>query len=340
MKNLILLAVVVICLLHHNSFGQTATSSIDLVKQGVVLNDAGKFDEAIDKYKQALAVDPNNWQADYEMGYTLYNTGHGKDAIPYLQKILTSNASKYEVDDLLGSIYDDINEPQKAVECYKNGITNNPNFEHLHFNLGISYYRQNKYAESEECEKDAIKLDQRHASSQRAYAMATYAEQKHICSLMAWCSFLLLEPNSARSAEAYHNIRKILNYGINQQDAKHTNVSISEKEIGTSTLSVQMAVIAATEGKTNLSGVDSLNLQLTALFKQAIEFKEAQSDPFFNNYYAKFFNKLAESVNMEAFTRFISLSGYKDENLAWFKANNEKLNNLDAWIRANPRTFN
>jgi len=340
MKNLILSAIIISCLSHNNLFGQTATTSADLVKQGVVLNDAGKFDEAIDKYKQALAIDPNNWQADYEMGYTLYNTGHGKDAIPYLQKILSSTAPKYEADDLLGSIYDDNNEPQKAVECYKNGIADNPNFEHLHFNLGISYYRQNKYAEAEECEKDAIKLDQRHASSQRIYAMATYAGQKRIYALMAWCSFLLLEPNTARSVEAYRNIRKILNYGISQQDAKHTNISISEKEIGTSTLSMQMAVLAATEGKTNLSGVDSLNLQLTTMFKQAFEFKETQSDSFFSNYYAKFFNKLAESGNMEAFTRFISLSAYKDENLAWFKANNDKLNNLDMWIRTNPRTFN
>lgn len=338
MKSLFLSIFVVCFILHNNSFGQTEPTSQDLVKQGVALNDAGKFDEAINKYKQALTVDPDNWRADYEMGYTLYNTGHGKEAIPYLQKILSAkDAAKYEVYDMLGSIYDDIKESQKAVEYYKNGIADNPDFEHLHFNLGITYYRLGKYADAEASEVTAIKLNPKHASAQRIYAMATYAEGKRINSLLAWCSFLILEPQSQRSVEGFGYIHKILNHGIQKDGTNKINVSVSSNDLAN--LSLTMSILAATLDKKNLSPVDSLNLQLTSVFKLAGDAKD-NNDSFFSNFYANFFGKMGNSDNMEAFTRFISLTGYKDENLAWFKANNDKLTKLDMWIRDNPRRFN
>lgn len=213
-----LFIVIIIALTYDLSFAQTDDSK-SLVKQGVALNDAGKYTEAIEKYTEALKADPNNEEANYEMGFTLYSAGRGKEAIPYLENILKSNGSKYEADDLLGSIYDDANEPEKAIECYKNGIKENPDFEHLHFNLGVSYLRKNDYADAEACEIDAIKLDQHHASSQRIYALAEYDQGKRICALLAWCSFLMIEPNTQRSVDVFNDVRRVINYGFSRQES-------------------------------------------------------------------------------------------------------------------------
>ena len=274
------------------------------------------------------------------MGYTLYSAGKGKDAIPYLESILKSNGSKYEADDLLGSIYDDANEPEKAIECYKNGIKENRGFEHLHFNLGISYLRKNDYADAEACEMDAIKLDQRHVSNQRIYALAEYDQGKRICALLAWCSFLIIEPNTQRSVDVFNDVRKIINYGFSKQAGKPLNINISEADIKNGTnLSLPLVVVESTEGKKDLSAVDSLTLQLTAIFKAVPEFGESKKDEFFSNYYAKFFDQLAESGNMPAFVRLISLSVYKDDDVAWLKENQQQLNALDLWLRSAPRNF-
>ena len=335
----LLLAPVIISLLTIAAHAQTTDTTKDLVKQGVALNDAGKYPEAIEKYTEALKADPNNLQADYEMGYTLYSSGKGKDAIPFLEKIVQSKDSKYETYDLLGSIYDDNNEGDKAIECYKNGIKDNPNYERLHFNLGISYLRQKRYAEAEACETDAIKLDPKHASSQRIYAMAEYEQGKRIYALEAWCSFLLIEPNSERSADVFKDMKKVINYGVTQKDAKHTNINISVSEMSAGTLSLPLTVIASTEGKTGLSAVDSLTLQLTAIFKAAPGSDEIIKQPALANFYAKFFDQLAASGNMPAFVRLISLSVYKDDDVAWFKENSKQLDALDLWIRSAQRTF-
>jgi tetratricopeptide (TPR) repeat protein len=312
--------------------------SKDLVKQGVVLNDAGKYDEAIAKYNEALKADPDNLTADYEMGFTLYTAGKGKDAIPFLEKIIASpNGNKYETCDLLGSIYDDNKDPDNAIKYYLMGINDNPRFEKTHFNLGITYLRQKKYAESEASEIEAIKLDQKHASSQRIYAIATYSDNKKIHSLLAWCSFLLLEPQSERSPQAFAYIRDILYKGIKPKDSKNVTITVSDKDMGTENFLLPMTVLAATLDKKNLSAVDSLTLQLTEVFKVAGEVKEGTNGDFYSNFYAKFFNKLALSGNMPAFVRYISLRVYKADDLAWLNINKKALDNLDLWIRSNER---
>jgi tetratricopeptide (TPR) repeat protein len=320
-------------------FAQT-DSAKTLVEEGIKLHDAGKYAEAIDKYQAALKIAPTYTRAEYEMGFSLYVSGKAKEAIPVLENVIKSKDYLDEAYDLLGSIYDDNNEPDKAIAYFKQGIENNPKSEKLQFNLGISYLRQKKYAEAETCEVNAIKLDEKHASNQRIYAMAYTFEDKRVYALMAWCSFLLLEPQSQRSAQAFANIKSLLNDGIKQTGAKSVNISVSEKGLGGSNLSFQLAVLSATENNKKISSpIDTLNAQLTAVFTAATEYKESKEDTFFYNFYAKFFNQLATSDNMEAFTRLISLSAYKDDNLAWFKANKDKLDKLDMWIRSTPRSL-
>lgn len=120
----------------------------DLIKQGVQLNDQGKYAEAIDKYNQALKIDPENIHANYELAFSLFASGKGDDGIPYVEKTIKGSdspsltAASY---DLLGSIYDQDHQPQKAIEAYKNGIKIKPDYQRLHYNLGIAYFRNKQY---------------------------------------------------------------------------------------------------------------------------------------------------------------------------------------------------
>jgi tetratricopeptide (TPR) repeat protein len=321
---------------------QDVKSAKALIKEGITLNDSGKYAQAVEKYTEALKVDPNDLQADYEMGFTLYSEGKGLDAIPFLEKITQSKDSKYETYDLMGSIYDDNNQPGKAIDCYIKGIADNPKYERLHFNLGISYLRQKKYDEAEACETDAMKLDPKHASAQRIYAMAEYDQGNRTRSLLAWCSFLLLEPQSQRSAGAFAYIRAILNYGITYKNEKSIDISVSEKDLKSEEFMSQMAIVASTEDKgfesKKETPADSLTVELASIFQVAAE--HSQSDTgFYSNFFAKYFGSLAASGNVPAFARYISLAAYKDENLAWFKENKKQLDDLDLWVHSTARSF-
>jgi tetratricopeptide (TPR) repeat protein len=310
-----------------------------LVNQGVSLNDAGKYKEAIAKYDEALKIDSNFELAYYEKAYTLFASGKGDDAIPILEKLIRLNPNSGGAFDMLGSIYDDKKQPDKAFAYYQQGLKADPQYQRLHFNIAIAYYNQGKYAEAERSALDAVRLDPHHASSQRIYAMACQAEGKRANAILGWCSFLLLEPQTARSANAFVNLKKVLNYGIKRSGEKKVDISISKDDLNGSNLIIPMAVLAATEGKQNLSTTDSLSLELKSVFDVLGESKKDAKSTDYAHFYADYFKKMADSPNMPAFARLISLAVYKEENIKWFKEHQKELTDLDAWVKETPRSF-
>jgi Tfp pilus assembly protein PilF len=311
-----------------------------LVKEGVALHDQGKYSEALEKYQAALKLDPNYPTAYHEMSFTLFSSGRAKEAIPYLEKLMKLDPKSGAAYDMLGSIYDDDNQPEKAIELFQKGLSVAPDYQRLHYNLSITYYRVKKYKESEDCAADAIKLDPKHASSQRAYAMALEMQSKRGCALLAWCSFLMLEPQTKRSIGAYQNIQNILHHGIKKTGEKAVNINIAEADLNSGNLVLPMAILNATSDKTGLSVTDSLKLQLTGVFKISSTFYgDKGNSTFFNHYYGDYFKQIAESENMEAFAHLVSLAANQDENVKWFKENEKQLIALDTWVAHTKREF-
>ena len=321
------------------AFAQTKNDAKDLVKQGTALHDDEKYEEAIAKYNEAIKADPSYSTAYYELGYTLFSTGKEKEAIPYMEKALKLDPKLTGAYDILGSIYDDDKQFDKATDYYKQGIKVNPTYQMLYYNLGISCFRQGKYDEAETNIVQSIKLNPKHASSQRAYAMLTLKQNRRGVALLAWSSFILLEPQTKRSAEAYNYIKYILNYGIKRDTNKSVNISISAGESDPGNFALPIAVLAATTDKKGLTGIDSLRLQLKSVFGVGETFNINKHDDFYAHFYADYFKKLAETDNMEAFSRLVSLTAYKEENVQWFKDNSTKLSALEAWVGSTKREF-
>src|SRR5258708_6974604 len=198
-KVLLFFLMVIVC---KTTFAQNNEDAGLLIKEGVQLNNAGKYAEAIDKYNQALKIDPENIYADYQLAYSLFASDKGKEAISYIEKVIKANtALSAGAYDLLGNIYDKENQTEKAIEAYKEGIKIKPDYQRLYYNMGIAYFRNKQYAEAEKSAIESIKLDPKHASSQRMYALVTFHQNKRMPALLGLCSFILLEPNTQRSAE-------------------------------------------------------------------------------------------------------------------------------------------
>ena len=317
------------------AFGQITLNADSLVKQGVELGHNKKYDDAIARFNEALKLNPDNQMANYELGYNLFISGKEKAALPYLEKVVKLNPKAGGAFDMLGTVYDDDKQPEKAIGYYLKGINGDPEYQRLYFNVAITYYKTGKYAESEQYAINAIKLDPKHSSSQRVYALATFALHKRGCALLGWCSFLLLEPQPTHSAEAYAYIKNIINYGFKRVDGKTVTAAVTPDNV--SHLMMPLAVVNATSNKTNLSAIDSLQLQITSLFKISHTITGDNEPIFISHYFADYFEKLGKSDNMPAFTRLVSMSAYREENLQWFKDNPGKLEALDGWIKSTKR---
>lgn len=308
------------------------TSVPDLIKQGIELNTQKKYAEAADKYKTALAADPDNIQANYQMAFTLFSAGKNAEALPYIEKATHGPNPKFTAMaySLMGSIYQASSQLPNAVTAYQNAIKADGSNQRIYYNLGIAYFKGKRYNDAECTFADAMKRDSSDAGSARMYALSAFHQNKRAEATFGFCRFLIQEPNTARSTEAYSNLQNILQGGVLKPEpdlsvSLVTNLADPGNKIFAKTL-------AAFATRKYAAPADLLAAQLKAVF-DAIGNIPVEKYAFWQSL-ATYFKALASTDNMPAFARYISQSA-KPESVKWLKDNAEKVNNLDAWIAAN-----
>ncbi len=271
---------------------------------------------------QDIAPADNN--ANYQKALSLYQSDKPADGIPYLENILKNTSTiKPAAYDLLGNIYDKLKQPGKAIDAYNEGIKIDPTYQNLRFNLGLAYFRIKKYADAELSAIEAIKLDPKHANSQRLYGLVTFHQNKRVNALLAFCNFLLLDPNNARAGEAYTNIQSILKGG-----ELRPGEGIPAADKNTMALNNGLRAIIAAGKVKKLPPAALLEYQLKSIFIMAgQQSAKKQAKDFFDNYYADFFYKLAQSNNMPAFAKLINQRPDKPDTA------------LYDWVNATDRNF-
>lgn len=332
--------IAMLCLANTCGFTQSIVEAKILVAEGIALNNQKDYTGAEAKYKAALNIDPENIQASYQMAFSLNAEGKGITAVPYLQKVIKGPASAAVITsayELLGSIYDRANQTQQAIDTYKEGIRANPAYQSMYYNLGLAYSRNKQYPEAENSAIEAIKLDPKHTSSMRLYALAAFHQNKRAAALLGFCSFLLLEPNTARSAEAYGNIQHIIQGGILKPEPGQPQPQPLNANNTALNIAITQAIAPLAKRKYASAG-DLLAAQLKAIFVAIGALAEKQTgDDFFRQYQAGYFNQLAQTPNVPAFARLVSLS--TPESAQWAKANAQQMTDLDNWIKSTERGY-
>jgi tetratricopeptide (TPR) repeat protein len=252
-----------------------------------------------------LAQDTDDPATNYKTALELVNANKGTEGIPYLEKVIKTQSNYTNAAySLLGGIYDKALQPEKAIMVYKDGLKAFPQDQNLYFNLGIADFRAKLYADAELAAIEAIKLDPKHANSQRLYGLVTFHQNKRLNALLAFCSFLLLEPNGPRTEEATTNMQSILKGGVLKADGPGKASPADAKEIAAGNAIIANA-IASAQAK-NLTGTSLLAYQLKAIFTQAgLASAKKASKGFFDKFYADYFYKLAQSGNLLAFVKLV-----------------------------------
>lgn len=312
------------------SFAQNNPSVNELIKQGQVFSDRQNYTEAIVKYKEALAAEPENGRANYEIAFALYAINKGTEGVPYLEKIIkqgqktTFTAGVYS---LLGSIYSAGNQLQKAIEAYRSGISiDNSTSQRLYYNLGIAQYKAKQYADAEQSFISAVKIDTAYAAAQRMYALVTFHQNKRAEALLGFCRFLFIDPEGPQSTEAFGNLQSILNGGALKPEPGYkpsADVKLAADE--------QNRLFAnALNGFTSRRYASSTDL-FTAQLKSVFVALMAGKSKF---YFADYFYNLSQTEHLPTFARLISQNS-RPANAKWVKDNPEKVAALEGWVKAN-----
>ena len=314
-----------------NASAQDVTA---LIKEGRELNSQKQYPQAIERYKSALMVEPENIQANYQLAFTLFASGKGPDGLPYLDKVIKANtntpltAAAYS---LMGSIYGNSKQLPKAIEAYKNGIKADSTNQRIYYNLGIVQYRSKLYPDAEQSFISAIKRDSVDAGSMRMYALVTFHENKRAEALLGFCRFLQIEPNTARSKEAFGNLQNILQRGTLDAEAGYQPTSFT-KAIAMAQNKMINKVLVGFMTRKYASPTALLTAQLKELFTA---FGITPRDKYYFWYsYADYFSKLSQTDKFETFVRVISQSTLP-ENAKWVKDNADKVSAYVAWAKGN-----
>lgn len=131
-------------------------------KAGLILMKQGKFEEAKDKFLQALRIDPFNADALNNLGILYFNLKDYDKSIKYFSEAIKRNSSfadaYYNLGNTyykLGELYRNISYFQNAIENYRKVVSLNPNHKSAYYNMANAYFMIEDYKTAIEYYKKA-----------------------------------------------------------------------------------------------------------------------------------------------------------------------------------------
>ncbi len=132
---------------------------------GSFLQEKGIFDEAIQCYQKAIAVNPNFIDAHFNLGVAYQQLGqHDKAVAPY-QKAIDLNPENPKAHLNLGIAFKEQGLYDEASEAFKNALRIKPDYAMAYYNLGNVYLAKGQYNDAMDYYKKTISIDQEYAEA-------------------------------------------------------------------------------------------------------------------------------------------------------------------------------
>lgn len=129
-----------------------------LTKIGYSYLDNGQINEAFTEFQKALALNPTNKEALYNLGYISSIFKKFPEAISYYKRALSIDPDYAEATNNLGVIYTEMGNWDEAIKHFKAALDNavylTPAWAYS--NLSYAYYKKGDYLNAENAIKDAL----------------------------------------------------------------------------------------------------------------------------------------------------------------------------------------
>lgn len=314
--------------------------SVDsLVEVGIQYHDNGEFVQAIETYKTALEIEPNSPLVNYEIALTYMYAGDYQNAIKHSDKVIKKN-DKYLLQAYLvkGSCLDYLGKTKESIKLFKKGIKKFGDDHLLYYNLGYNYYNIKEFDKAEEAFIKAINTKANHASSHLFLGYLMYEKNQRVQSLLSLHFFLLLEPNSERSQNAYNLLQSQLSGGVekNQEEPGKIDIFLSPDQLKSEfgTIDMMITILEASKSLEENEGKSDDQMFIentTSFFKILGEHKTKENTGFWWDFYVPFFYLIAESEHIDTYCYYISQST-KETAVDWLKENEKRVTDFAKWL--------
>lgn len=320
---------------------QEKPDAAQLTREGVALYDAGKLDEAIAKYKAALAADPNYSTASYELGLTLAAKGDYAGCRAALEPIAFGKGpSQVQTLVMLGNCTDSGGDRKKATEIYRTALAIAPDDPRVAYELGVVLVANKKFAEARELLKKDVMARPNHVNGRYALAIAFQSDDFPIPAVLEYLHMLAFDPVSPTGKQAAQNMRALLDQGVERKDEKNINVTVdpnARKEEGDYTgLAMGLAIASSarfTDENAKKSEFEQVQEQVVNDIKMFLEMTPATQKDYTASAHRPFFDAMLKADLLEPFVTNALASLHLAGASEWSAKNQAALQKYSDWIR-------
>lgn len=122
------------------------------------LHKTGKLDEAIDKYKDLLNLDDENYQLFYLLGTALLQKERFPEAVDALKRAIKIKKDSPALFNNLGIALSQLNQNEDAIKNYEKALNLKPDLVDSMINLGVAYKNLSKFKDSIKFFNKSLKL--------------------------------------------------------------------------------------------------------------------------------------------------------------------------------------
>jgi len=325
----------------------STADEMSAIRRAVALYDQGKFDAAIAIYEPLLAASPDNATVMYELAMSYVATKNYQRAID-----IAAKGTTYQVPlpvlaqfyGLIGNSMDDAREPKRAIEVYQKGLEFAPTAG-LYYNMGLTYAQSlTDVPNAKAALKNGARLDPSHASTQLMLGRLFLMDDLKVASFFALSRFLILEPATPRTGDAYQMWFRLLNGGVTVSAADNqTHITINqnqpkdEGDLAKLDLHLSLSKAVSMNSPGERTPVQRIVDQLSQLFSLYGGLDPGDDKgTFVWTYYMPFMVEMQKKNFVEPFVYYVSqrtdLVGVRE----WLAVNRERVLAFLEWAKAYP----
>jgi tetratricopeptide (TPR) repeat protein len=157
----------------------------------------GQDAEAIKSYRKAIELDPNNAIFYSNLGLSLQNQGQDAEAIESYRKAIELDPNDAFAHNNLGLSFSAQGKDSEAIEHYQKAIELDPSNATIHGNLGFSLSNQGRYEEATKSYQKAIEIDPSDANLHGNFGLSLHAQEKDEEAIKYYRKAIEIDPNNA-----------------------------------------------------------------------------------------------------------------------------------------------